>query len=107
MTKTSLNADQHSLKLIIDASCTADFRTKSRWGQALRYVWQRRKHRIKSREQFDRFVNGNGGIAGCAAKVAVERRLPNDGSRLGFGFDALAHQKMIDADQSSAVSAGD
>ncbi|MGA2886212.1 MAG: hypothetical protein ABSE80_13875 [Halobacteriota archaeon] len=25
-------------------------------------------------------------------------------SILGFGFDTLAHQKMIDADQSSAVS---
>src|SRR5260370_246623 len=28
-----------AVKLIIDASCSADHKTKSRWGQALRYVW--------------------------------------------------------------------
>lgn len=41
------------LTLIIDASCTADHKTKSRWGQALRYVWRRRRHKIMSRAQFD------------------------------------------------------
>ncbi len=52
ITGTPLSSDQHPLKLIIDGSCTSDCKTKSWWGQALRYVWRRRKHKIESREQF-------------------------------------------------------
>lgn len=82
---TPLNSDQHLPKLIIDASCTADHKTKSRWGQALRYVWRRRKHRTTSRQQFDAFLNCNGGVAGCAAKIAKLRVKAIEG-QLGFGF---------------------
>jgi hypothetical protein len=39
------NIEQHLLKLIVYASCSADHKTKSRWAQALRYVWRRRKHK--------------------------------------------------------------
>lgn len=67
VTKTPLDLHQHLLKLIVDASCSADFKTKSRWDQALRYVWRRRKHKIMSRRhkimsrrQFDGFLNSNG-----------------------------------------------
>ncbi len=85
VTNTPLNFDQHLLKLMIDASCAADYKTKSRWGQALRYVWRRRKHKIMSRAQFDRFLNCNGGVAGCASKIAIVKMKPIEG-RLGFGF---------------------
>lgn len=66
------------------ASCTADRRTRSRWARGLQYVW--RKRTTLSRQQFARFVHKQGGIAGCATKIAKVRWKP-DPSRLGFGFD--------------------
>jgi hypothetical protein len=40
--------NQQVLKFMIDASCTADHKTRSRWGQALTYVWRRRKRTTMS-----------------------------------------------------------
>jgi hypothetical protein len=55
-----------------------------------------------SREEFDAFLHGHGGVVGCAAKCAVPKMKP-DVSRLGFGFDSLAFQKSIDPQKSDAV----
>ena len=57
------------LKLIIDATCNADSKTKSRWGQALKYVWQRCKRITMSRDKFNAFLHDHGGVVGCASKV--------------------------------------
>ena len=100
--KMPLKADVHVLKLLIDASCLADRKTKSRWGQALRYIWRRRKHRIQSRQQFDRFLNSNGGVVGCAGKIA-RARWKADPTRLGRGFDLLAFQRRIEAEETDAA----
>jgi hypothetical protein len=81
--------NQQVLKLMIDASCTADHKTRSRWGQALNYIWRRRKRKTMSRQEFDQFLQCNGGVAGCAAKSALPKVKPIEG-RLGFGFDGLA-----------------
>ena len=94
--------NQQVLKLMIDATCTADQKTKSRWGQALRYVWQRCKRQTMSRDEFDAFLHCHGGVVGCAAKSAIPKMKP-DVSRLGFGFDSLAFQKSIDLQKSEAV----
>jgi hypothetical protein len=83
--KARLNGDVHVLKLIIEASCAADRKTRSRWGQALRYVWRRSKRRTMSREEFDAFLHCHGGVLGCAAKLAVPKIKP-DQFRLGSGF---------------------
>jgi hypothetical protein len=94
--------DQHMLKLMIDASCTADHKTRSRWGQGLRYVWRRRKHRTMSRGDFQDFLHCNGGMVGCAAKCAVPKTVLVEG-RLGFGFDTLAFQRMTALAQSGSA----
>jgi hypothetical protein len=62
--------NQQVLKLMIDASCTADHKTRSRWGQALRYIWRRRKRKTVSRVEFQDFLRCNGGVLGCAARSA-------------------------------------
>jgi hypothetical protein len=94
--------NQRVLKLMIDASCTADHKTRSRWGQALRYVWRRRKHRTMSRDDFDAFLHDHGGVVGCASKVATPKMKPIEG-RLGSDFDSLAFQKSINSQKSEAV----
>jgi hypothetical protein len=65
--------DVRALKLMIDASCSADHKTRCRWGQALRYVWRQRNCKISSREQFDDFLGRKGGVSGCASKIARVR----------------------------------
>jgi hypothetical protein len=75
---------QHLLKLIVDASCTADHKRRSRWGQALRYVWRRRKYKATSRRKFDSFLHSHAGVAGCASKVATTKIRSVEG-RLGVG----------------------
>jgi len=96
--------NQQVLKLMIDATCTADHKTRSRWGQALRYVWRRRKRRTMSRDEFDAFLHDHGGVVGCAAKSAVPKTNAIEG-RLGFGFDTMAFQRMIASEQSNSGGA--
>jgi hypothetical protein len=94
--------NQHMLKLIIDATCNAHSKTKSRWGQALKYIWRRRKRKTVSRLDFQDFLHCNGGVVGCAAKAAVPKMKRVEG-RLGFGFDSLAFQKMTASEQSGSA----
>jgi hypothetical protein len=102
LVQVRLRPTQHMVKLLIDASCTADHKTRSRWGQALRYVWQRCKRITMSRQEFNPFLHCNSGVAGCAAKSALPKMNAIQG-RLGCGFDSLAFQKMIASEQSSSA----
>jgi hypothetical protein len=65
LAKLNSRSDRHPVRALIDASCTADEKTKSRMTRAIRYA-QRQKWDgdIKSKLQ------ENGGIAGCAKKFA-------------------------------------
>jgi hypothetical protein len=57
----------HPIMTIIEATSTADIKTKSRWTRALKYAWRERKRwtHIKS------FLRENGGPAGCAEQFAA------------------------------------
>jgi hypothetical protein len=52
----------HPIRVLIDATCTADRRTKSRWTMALRYAWRRRTHW----NGVTRYIKDHGGVAGSA-----------------------------------------
>ena len=70
----------HPIRVIIDATSTADIKTRSRWTRALQYAWRERK----TWTDFRTFLRENGGPAGCAdnllrstqGKVSGLYRLP-------------------------------
>jgi hypothetical protein len=57
----------HCIRVIIDATSTADFKTRSRWSRALRYAWRERK----TWRDLRTFLRENGGPAGCADQFAA------------------------------------
>jgi hypothetical protein len=57
----------HCIRVIIDATSTADNKTKSRWSRALRYAW----HERRKWTDLDAFLRENGGPAGCAKQFAA------------------------------------
>jgi hypothetical protein len=57
----------HPIRVIIDATSTADNKTKSRWTRALRYAWRKRT----TWTDLKTFLQENGGPAGCADQFAV------------------------------------
>ena len=57
----------HPIRVIIDATSTADIKTKSRWSRALRYAWGERK----TWTDLGSFLRENGGPAGCAEQFAA------------------------------------
>jgi hypothetical protein len=57
----------HPIRVIIDATSTADLKTKSRWTRALRYAWRERK----TWTDLKSFLRENGGPAGCATQFAA------------------------------------
>jgi hypothetical protein len=57
----------HPIRVIIDATSTADNKTKSRWTRALRYAWRKRK----TWSDLKTFLRENGGPAGCADQFAA------------------------------------
>jgi len=60
------------LKVIIDASSAADRKTRSRWGRALRCAFDRREG-WRGKMTLAQFFRKNGGVSGCARKVAKRR----------------------------------
>jgi hypothetical protein len=60
----------HCIRVIIDATSTADLKTRSRWSRALRYAWRQRK----TWKELGSFLRENGGPAGCARQFAVTRK---------------------------------
>jgi hypothetical protein len=57
----------HPIRVIIDATSSADNKTKSRWTRALRYAWHKRREWSDLRT----FLRENGGPAGCAEQFAA------------------------------------
>jgi hypothetical protein len=57
----------HCIRVIIDATSTADIKTKSRWTRALKYAWQERS----TWRDLTMFLRENGGPAGCADQFAA------------------------------------
>lgn len=73
---------RHPIRAILDATSTADRRTKSRWYRALRYAWRDRSKWSGLKE----CLSANGGVAGCASKWAdlqAENRTPPGFVRIG------------------------
>jgi hypothetical protein len=60
---------KHPIRIIIDATCEADRKIKSRWTLALRYAWRCRSKWSKLPEFFAK----REGIAGCARKFTQVR----------------------------------
>ena len=79
---SSVQHDRHPIRTIIDATSTADRKSKSRWTQALRFAW-RERDKWKNLTQC---LRANGGVAGCADKWAdlqAETRTPAGCVRVG------------------------
>ena len=57
----------HPIRVIIDATSTADLKTRSRWTRALKYAWRERKTWTGLKQ----FLRENGGPAGCARQFAA------------------------------------
>src|SRR6202022_4598007 len=57
----------HPIRSIIDATSTADLKTRSRWTRALKYAWPERK----TWTGLGSFLRENGGPAGCAEQFAA------------------------------------
>lgn len=73
---------RHPLRVLIDASSSADRRVVSRWCRALRYAW---RERFKWQDLTE-CLRANGGVAGCAQKWAdmqAENRTPAGCVRIG------------------------
>ena len=60
----------HCIRVIIDATSTADLKTRSRWSRALRYAW----HERKTWKDLGSFLRENGGPAGCARQFPAIRK---------------------------------
>ena len=72
----------HPIRTIIDATSSADRKSKSRWTQALRFAWRKRSEWT----DLTKCLRANGGIAGCAdrwADLQAERRTPQGCVRIG------------------------
>jgi hypothetical protein len=80
---TGSPAAAHPLRVLLDATATADSKTKSRWTLALRYAWRQRH----AWTDFGTFVADHGGIAGCARKWASLRPGPPRGFVMVGGPD--------------------
>jgi hypothetical protein len=60
----------HPIRVIIDATSTADLKTRSRWTRALKCAWRERNER-KASTDFRTLLRKNGGPAGCADQFAA------------------------------------
>ena len=68
--KLSIQIKSHPIRILIEASAgPEDNRAKSRWTQALRYVWGWRQPAKKVKWTLE----ANGGISGCASKYALNK----------------------------------
>ena len=79
---SSVHHDRHPIRTIIDATSTADRKSKSRWTQALRFVWRERSQW----KGLTDCLRASGGVAGCADKWATlqaENRTPQGCVRIG------------------------
>lgn len=68
--KIPVRANKSPIRVVIDATCKQDRQTKSRWAQALEYAIAKRV----PRKRFETFLKENGGVGGCARKMAALRK---------------------------------
>ncbi len=68
--KKKISRDTHLIRALLDATCKADPKVKSRWTRALRYAWRQREHW----DCLAIFFRRNGGISGCANYFTETRR---------------------------------
>ena len=71
MYKFKLRQNTHPIRAIIDASSKKGVGDKSEWTRALKYAARNRSQIEKV--GFRKFLESNGGPAGCAAKGAKRR----------------------------------
>jgi hypothetical protein len=69
--KIKLRKNTHTIRAIIDASSEQHATVKSRWTRALQYV-EKNATEVQ-RVGFWKFIEGNGGIGGCARGIAKRR----------------------------------
>ena len=70
ISKLSIQRKSHPIRILIEASAgPEDARQKSRWAQALKYVYGWRLPTAKLKW----CLRQNGGISGCAAKYALNK----------------------------------
>lgn len=65
--EVKLRKNTHPIRAIIDASSHQDARVKSCWVRALQYL-EKNQAQVE-KVGFKDFVEGNGGVIGCAAKA--------------------------------------
>jgi hypothetical protein len=82
----------HSIRLIIDATSSADKKSKSRWTRALRYAWYGRQWWKTLNELF----RSNGGLAGCAKEFAALHKRENSRPRIGSANVAPKGSLIVD-----------
>lgn len=70
-------SDRHPIRCIVDATCTADEKSKSRMARAVRYA-----HRQKWGENILDKLKETGGITGCAKEFARKNKKKRYKSRL-------------------------
>jgi hypothetical protein len=82
----------HSIRVIIDATSSADKKLKSRWCRALRYAWYGRQWWKTLNELF----RSNGGLAGCAKEFAALHKRENSRPRIGSANVAPKGALIVD-----------
>jgi len=60
-------------RVLIEITSRADHKSRSRWAQALRYAYDQREE-WQGDKTLKRFFVDNGGVAGCARKIANPRK---------------------------------
>jgi hypothetical protein len=69
------NRSTHPIRTILDATSSADEKTKSRWTRALKFAW----HERQRWKNFEKVLRQHGGPAGCADQFAVLHVKPPKG----------------------------
>lgn len=84
----------HLVRTILDATSSADDKTKSRWTRALRFAW----HERRRWKDFEKFLRQNSGPAGCADKFAALHTKPLKGyvtyRTPGYQVPLYVHQSV-------------
>jgi hypothetical protein len=81
----------HPIRVIIDATSTADEKTKSRWTRALRFAW----HERGRWGDMKIFLNENGGPAGCAASFTALTTTKQDASRVVYRCPGTSRPYLV------------
>jgi hypothetical protein len=85
----------HCIRVIIDATSTADIKSRSRWTRALKYAWRERR----TWKDLGSFLRENGGPAACGA--AIIRGLGNlrvHGDQISLVLEAGAQFRQLTRD---------